>query len=334
QSHFASAEWGALLSERLQYGYGFLYYITYSVFTYPFALLAGDEGILAAGRLLSSSFESATIVLVCMIAKRFGAPAWLIVLLGIAMALTPGLMVIHKPLSAEQLSNLLIVAAAYSALTMPLASLRRNLFLISTLASAAISIKLNAALEGLFFAALIFFRLYTERIDFWLSAERAAAKVKTFAVDCSVMIAGLLTFFIWNLPILLSPASRENFFSWLVIQAQSNQNSQRGNILYKGIEGWWPKIDTYFGDNNLLFWILLSGFVAIFLGLFIKKSKDLSFYALLALIWVCVPATYVILTVKKVWLWYLLLPGLFLLLGPVLLYVMGVRLRSMGRRWW
>ena len=89
QGHIANGEWGALLSERLEYGYGFLYYLSYSVLTYPFALLAGDEGILAAGRLLSSVLESATIVLVCMIAKRVGAPAWLTILLGVAMAFSP-----------------------------------------------------------------------------------------------------------------------------------------------------------------------------------------------------------------------------------------------------
>ena len=332
QGHIASGEWGALLSERLEYGYGFLYYLSYSVLTYPFALLAGDEGILAAGRLLSSVLESATTVLVCMIAKRVGAPAWLTILLGVAMAFTPGLMVIHKPLSAEQFSNFLIVAAAFSALTMPLSSFRNNLFLVSALAGAAISIKLNAALQGGFFAIIILFRLYEERGDLLLSMERVAKKGKAVAVDIGVMIAGLATFFVWNLPILTSAASRENYINWLAIQAESNQNSQRGNVSYTGIQEWWPKIESYFGNNALLPWILLSGLVACAAALFIKKSKDVSFYALLALVWVGVPAAYVILTVKKVWLWYLVLPGLFLLLGPVFLYVVGDRLHRMGLR--
>jgi hypothetical protein len=330
QSHMAAGNWGALFSEKLEYGYGFLYHLSYSVFTYPFALLAGDEGILAAGRLLSAAFESATIVLVCMIARRVGAPIWLTILLGVAMAFTPGLMVIHKPLSAEQLSNLLIVGAAYSALTMPLSSLRKNLFLVSMLAAAAISIKLNAVLQGLFFALIILFRLYEARIDFLLSKQPIAERAKTLAIDCSVIASGLATFFVWNLPIVHSSASRDNFFDWLIIQAESNQNSQRGSFDYRGIHQWWPKIDQYFGDNSLLPWILLSGLVACIVSLLLKKSRDVSAYSLLALIWVGVPASYVILSVKKVWLWYLVLPGFFLFLGPVFLYVAGNRLCEKG----
>ena len=186
----------------------------------------------------------------------------------------------------------------------------------------------------MFFAIIVLFRLYKERGDLFLSTERVAKKGKAVAVDIGVMIAGLATFFVWNLPILTSAASRENYINWLAIQAESNQNSQRGNVSYTGIQEWWPMIEVYFGNNALLPWILLSGLVACVAALFIKKSKDVSFHALLALVWVGVPATYVILTVKKVWLWYLLLPGLFLLLGPVLLFVVGDRLRGIGHRLW
>lgn len=334
QDHIMNGHWWALLTERLEYGYGYLFYLSYSILTYPFALMAGDEGVLAAGRIISMLLESGAIIMVCLIAKRLAAPAWLAALIGVAMAFTPGLMVMHKPLSAEPLSNFLIVAAAWCVLAMPLQSFRKNLFLISALAGAAISVKFNAAMEGVFFAVAILIRLWRERAGLFRTALKTADKVRTIAIDFGVMAAGLLTFLLWNVPIMLSASSRDNFIGWLVIQAQSNQNSQRGKVNYRGVDAWWPKIDAYFGDNVLLPWLLLSGVAALIIGLILKKGKDISLYAFLALLWLSIPAAYVILTVKKIWLWYLTLPALSLLLGPALLYVAARRLCDEGRRIW
>ena len=334
QAHMTQGHWGALLSERLDYGYGYLFYLGYSVFTYPFAIMAGDEGILAAGRLISTLFECGTILLICMMARRLGAPAWLAVLLGVAMAFTPGLIVMHKPLSAEQLSNFLIVSAAWSALAMPRRSLRGNLLLISVLAGAAVSVKFNAALTGVFFVVIVLFRIYQERVALLRSAENFSVKMRTLAVDFTIMISGLLSFFLWNFPIVVSEQSRNHFAGWLLRQAESNQNSQRGAVNYQGMYEWWPQIDVYFGDIILPPLLLISCLGACVIGLLLKKGKDLSFFALLTLLWIVVPAAYVILTVKKIWLWYLVLPGLFLLLGPALLYIAGKRLREAGAHGW
>lgn len=329
QDHIATGHWWSLLTEKLEYGYGYLFFLPYSAATHPFALIGGDEAVLAAGRLISALFASATILLVCAIARRMGASVWATALMGVVMAFTPGLIVMHKPLSAEQLSNFLIVAAAWAAFAMPLMSLRRNLFLISALAAAAISVKFNAALQGVFFAVIVLVRIFEARSALLVSSAAFIEKTKVLLNDAVVMIAGLMTFFVWNLPIVLSRDSRTDYFDWLIVQAQSNQNSQRGKLNYQGVHEWWPKIDAYFGDNRLLALLLLAAVAAAALGLLLRQAK-ITLHAALIFVWIAIPASYVVLTVKKIWLWYLVLPGLFLFLGPVLLDVCGRKLRASG----
>lgn len=332
QEHISRGDLASLLTEQLYYGYGYFFYLSYSILTYPFAALAGDEGVLAVGRLISAFLEGGTIVLVCMIVRRLGVHAYVVVLMGAAMAFTPGLIVMHKPLSAEQLSNFLIVLAAYVAFAMPLRSFRGNLFLISVLAVGAISVKFNAALQGLFFAIVVLTRMYQERNALLSAGQQLGEKFRTIIADVAVLAAGFFTFFLWNLPIAISGRSRGDFFNWLVIQFESNQNSQRGKVNYRGIQEWWPKIDAYFGDNVVLPWLLLSAGAAGIIGLFLKNGKNVAFYSFIGLVWIVVPAAYVILTVKKIWLWYLVLPGFCLLLGPTCLYAAGQRLHEAGAR--
>ncbi len=332
QEHIRGGDWAALLSERLEYGYGYLYHLSYSILTYPFAEMAGDEGILAFGRLISTVLECGTVVFVCVIVRRLGVHAYVAVLVGVAMAFTPGLIVMHKPLSAEQLSNFLIVASAWAALAMPLQSFRTNLFLVSTLAGAAISVKFNAALLGPVFAGIILTRIYLHRGAMLASVKLHSKNIRIIAADFAVLAAGLGTFFIWNLPILVSARSRGHFLDWLVVQYESNQNSQKGKVNYRGIEEWWPKIDLYFGDNTLLPWLLLSAVVAGIIALFLKNGKTIAGFSIVSLLWVIAPSAYVIFSVKKIWLWYLVLPGFFLLVGPACLYATGQRLYTAGAR--
>lgn len=326
QGHIDRGDWGALSSERLEYGYGYLFYVLNAFLTYPFYQFGGDLGVLAAGRSICAILESASVLLICLMLRRIGVSTLFVLLVGIAMALTPGLIVMHKPLSAEQYSNFLIVLAAFVALFLTSHKFRRGLFIVSVLVGAAISLKLNAALAGSFFALVVLFYVFKYRFSSDIQKLGNIAVYRTVGLDFAVIIAGLSTFFLFNLPILVSEASWDSYLMWIERQFASNATSHAGRTPYAGMIAWWPRINEYFGALNLLPYVLGSACVASVLGAFFAKSRQVAAFSALSLVWVLIPSLYVLFSVTKIWLWYLFLPGLMLLAGPACLHAIGTHL--------
>lgn len=301
QNHLVDWDLVALFTETMDHSYGFVFYLTYAVVTLPSYFLGGELGVLAAGRFTSAVFQSLTFVWLVKLARLFQPTSLFLLIYAVAMALTPVFLIVHKPLSAEQISIFILTVAASKLIVD--STEKVSLTLVACCVGLSLSIKLNGALEGLFFALMVPYVLFLRGN----SVRQATQKTIFWGLTALVVFAAA------NTPVIFSESSRAVFFGDLLKQFASAGNSQRGAIYYSGIADWMAVISEFVGNIWLTAALISMMGGASFL-FFKLRLYGLAVRAFAMLTWVIVPTAFCLVFVQKAWIWYLSLPALFALM--------------------
>jgi len=303
-----------VLSFSTKATYGYPFWFLYAFLSIPITIIPDSfSSTLISFRVISMLFLSGTIFLIFLINYKLTESKIISFVFALILLLMPSFYGSHKFFSAEFMGLFFVVLSTYFLLIDKL-DLKRNFYLAIVSVLVASSIKLNALTFGFIFILYMGFASYKNNF-----------KVPILYILLKSIIIAIITLFICNINLFFD----NNLYLYLEqikYQLESNATGHFGAFdiypIKKQINLWLFQGDQSITNTFFNIYILIFTVISYFIAIFIFYKKHYYIKSIMIFLYLTIymgGSLYIILTIPKIWNWYLNFYFTFSMIGVVVL---------------